>query len=159
MGFNIIFAGLDIYLSYKNIYSNYTVSKTFVTMLLLGYLKHYDGFILSHNKTNKTLDFIAKYSFGIFFIHWYWIFIYNQITGLQGVIPVDNIETLPMVLITVFIRFLAVTGLSILTLLGFKEFYFENKSKSKYKNVFRGVALAYLYLNFLEIKLFCKKDH
>lgn len=134
----LFFAGLDIYLSYKNIYSNYTVSKTFVTMLLLGYLKHYDGFILSHNKTNKTLDFIAKYSFGIFFIHWYWIFIYNQITGLQGVIPVDNIETLPMVLITVFIRFLAVTGLSILTLWGLKNLILKISPKANTR-MFLGV--------------------
>ena len=63
-------AGLNIYLSKRrNLFKLYTVSKVLFTMLLLGYLKHYDGYILSHNKTNKTLDFIAKYSFGIFFIH------------------------------------------------------------------------------------------
>lgn len=52
----------DIYFNIEN----FTISKTFLTLLVLGYLKHYDEFILSHQKTNKTLDFIAKYSFGIF---------------------------------------------------------------------------------------------
>ncbi len=117
----IFFAGLNIYLSKNGIYSNYTVSKTFLTMLLLGYLKHYDGFIISHGKINKTLDFVAKYSFGIFFIHWYWIFIYNQIFNLKGVIPVDGgISALLAVICIVTLRFLAVTGLSLLTLRGFK---------------------------------------
>lgn len=115
------FAGLNIYLSKSGIYSNYTVSKTFFTMLLLGYLKHYDEFIISHVKTNKTLDFIAKYSFGIFFIHWYWIFIYNQVFNLQGVIPLDGwTGSIFTAIYTVIIRFLVVTGLSLLTLWSLK---------------------------------------
>ena len=105
---------LNIYLSYKGIYSNYTVSKTFLTMLLLGYLKHYDNFIMSHNKTNKTLDFIAKYSFGIFFIHWYVLFIFNYIFFLPGVLPLRN--NLLIVLSLVSVRFIVVTGISLFVL-------------------------------------------
>ena len=86
----LITAGLDIWAMYKFQYSNYTVSKIFLTMIVLGYLKHYDEFILSHKKTNKTLDFIAKYSFGLFFVHWYWFFIYNQIFHLPTVMPMVN---------------------------------------------------------------------
>lgn len=86
----LITAGLDIWAMYKFQYSNYTVSKIFLTMLVLAYLKHYDEFILSHKKTNKTLDFIAKYSFGLFFVHWYWFFIYNQIFHLPTVMPMFN---------------------------------------------------------------------
>ena len=86
----LITAGLDIWAMYKFQYSNYTVSKIFLTMLVLAYLKHYDEFILSHKKTNKTLDFIAKYSFGLFFVHWYWFFIYNQIFHLPTVMPMVN---------------------------------------------------------------------
>ena len=106
---------LDIYLSYKQIYCNYTVSKTFLTMLLLGYLKHYDSFILSQENTNKTLDFIAKYSFGLFFIHWYWLFIYNQIFKVLNVVPVNTSNYLTAIA-TVSLRFAAVTILSLLTL-------------------------------------------
>ncbi len=97
---------LDIYYNIEN----FTISKTFLTLLVLGYLKHYDEFILSHNKTNKTLDFIAKYSFGIFFVHWYWFFIYNQIFNLDNVIVGEN------ALLLVVIRFFAVAILSIFSL-------------------------------------------
>ena len=89
--------------------------KTFLTMLLLGYLKHYDNFILSHEKTNKTLDFIAKYSFGLFFIHWYWLFIYNQIFHVLNVIPVNTSNYLTTIA-SVSLRFTMVTALSLLTL-------------------------------------------
>lgn len=107
----------DIILTQKGIYYNFTISKTFLTMLLLGYLKHYDEFILSHEKLNKTLDFIAKYSFGLFFIHWYWFFIYNQIFHMPNVIADANISTL----LIVSIRFLSVTLLSLVTLFIFKK--------------------------------------
>ena len=112
----LIFGGMvltaagDIYLTHKGIYSNFTISKTFLTMLLLGYLKHYDEYLISHEKLNKVLDFIAKYSFGLFFIHWYWIFIYNQIFHLQ------NVYIGPHSLLIVSARFLAVTLLSLGTL-------------------------------------------
>ncbi len=107
---------LDIYLQYKYQYSNYTVSKTFLTLLVLGYLKHYDDFILSHKKTNAVLDFIAKYSFGIFFVHWYWLFIYDQIFHIQGVIPLEDVANIFFVLGLVFVRFIAVALLSIFSL-------------------------------------------
>ena len=35
-------SGLDIYAQYKFQYSNYTISKIFLTMLVLAYLKHYN---------------------------------------------------------------------------------------------------------------------
>jgi peptidoglycan/LPS O-acetylase OafA/YrhL len=113
----LITSGLNIYLTYKFNWCNYTISKTFLTMLLLGYLKHYDEFILSHNKTNKTLDFIAKYSFGLFFIHWYWFFIYNQIFHISGVITSGSIIH---VISCVVIRFVAVAVVSTLNLFAIK---------------------------------------
>lgn len=112
--FMLLCAVFDIYLSQKGIYSNFTISKTFLTMLLLGYLKHYDEFILSHQKLNLVLDFIAKYSFGLFFIHWYWFFVYNRIFKLQEVIPLNN--DIFQVLLIVIVRFLSVTILSLITL-------------------------------------------
>ena len=84
-------------------------------MLVLAYLKHYDEFILSHNKTNITLDFIAKYSFGLFFIHWYWFFAYNQFFNLPTVAPVLNGNYLTTFAI-VLIRFLTVSIASLLSL-------------------------------------------
>lgn len=115
----ILSGSADIYSMYKFGYSNYTISKTFLTMLILGYLKHYDEFILSHKKTNKVLDFIAKYSFGIFFVHWYWFFIYDRIFNIKGVIPADD-GNFMIVFLTVIIRFLSVALLSVISLFGAK---------------------------------------
>ncbi len=113
--FMLLFSGLDIYLQYKYNYSNYTISKIFLTMLTVAYLKHYDEFILSHKKTNKTLDFIAKYSFGLFFVHWYWFFIYNQIFNLPTVAPLVNNDYL-LTFGIIIARFFVVAAISLLSL-------------------------------------------
>ena len=83
-------------------------------MLVLAYLKHFDELILTHKKTNKTLDFIAKYSFGLFFIHWYWFFIYNQLFNLSTVIPITN--NLTYTIGIVLIRFIVVASISLFSL-------------------------------------------
>ncbi len=111
----ILFSILDIYCTYKQIYCNYTISKTILTMLLIGYLKHYDKYILSHDKLNRLLDITAKYSFGLFFIHWYWLFAINMIFNLKNVISsTDNNYAAAMSIVS--LRFIAVTILSFLTL-------------------------------------------
>lgn len=114
-GLMILSACVDVYLANKHIYSNYTISKTFLTMLLLGYLKHFDPAIMAHEKLNKTLDVIAKYSFGLFFVHWYWLFIFNQLCHLPGVIPITGGNYLIVIAIAV-LRFIVVTLLSLLSL-------------------------------------------
>lgn len=124
----ITLAGINIFLNYNNIYSSFTVSKTVLTMLLLGYLKHYDNLIMSMPRLNNTLDIIAKYSFGLFFVHWYWFFIYNQIFGSVKVIPV-NPDNFMLVLGLVTLRFTVVTVLSMLSLyLGKKLILLINKN-------------------------------
>lgn len=108
-------SGFDVYLNYNNIYTNFTVSKTILTMLILGYLKHYDEWIMKKEFLNKALDITAKYSFGLFFVHWYWFFIYNQIFGLEKVIPlIDNNYVL--VLGIILLRFVIVTLLAMVSL-------------------------------------------
>lgn len=111
----LCFGALDIYTQYRWQYSNFTISKTFLTLLVLGYLKHYDEFILSHKKGNTVLDFIAKYSFGIFFVHWYWLFVINQVFDMTNVIPLEG-NNIYIVLSIVFARFIIVALLSILSL-------------------------------------------
>jgi len=132
----IILAGVNVYLSYNGIYSSFTISKTILTMLILGYLKNYDNWIMAKPLLNKTLDIIAKYSFGLFFVHWYWFFVYNQIFNLEKVILLnDNYIT---VFGIVIIRFLAVTILSMLSLyLGKKIILLINKSANT--RMFLGV--------------------
>lgn len=105
-------AVLNIYLSINYSVQNGTVSKIFATILLLAYLKHYDEWLLSKEKLNKVLDFIAKYSFGIFFVHWYFFYLYNQIIHLPNVMPMfaDNYY---LIFLAVFVRFVAVTLMSI----------------------------------------------
>lgn len=117
----------NVYLSYKGIYSNFTISKTILTMLMLGYLKQYDFWIIQKEGLNKVLDLIAKYSFGLFFVHWYWFFIYNQIFNLEKVIPLN--DNYIFVLCVVAVRFLCVTILSMLSLyLGKKLILLINKN-------------------------------
>ena len=123
----LITACLNVYLSYKCVYSSFTLSKTFLTMLVLGYLKYYDNWIMAKPLLNKTLDIIAKYSFGLFFVHWYWFFIYNKFFGLENVIAVNGDYIL--VLMIVITRFLAVTIFSMLSLyLGKKLILLINKN-------------------------------
>ena len=67
----IVCAASDITISYNYNYQNVAISKTFLTLILLGYLKHYDSVIKNNNLFNKIANFIAQYSFGIFFLHCY----------------------------------------------------------------------------------------
>ena len=105
-------AVLNVYLSLNYSIQNGTVSKIFATILLLAYLKHYDGWLISKEKLNKVLDFIAKYSFGIFFVHWYFFYLYNQIMDLQNVMPIFA-NNYYLTFIIVFARFVMVTLMSI----------------------------------------------
>lgn len=112
---------LMLFIATSNIYSaamqgyvNGTISKIFLTIIVLAYLKHYDEWIISKENLNKTLDIIAKYSFGIFFIHWYIFFLYNLVFNLPNVMPITS--SLLTTLGLVFIRFLVVSVVSIISL-------------------------------------------
>jgi len=104
---------IDIVLNHFFQISNGTISKIFLTLIVLGYLEHYDNQIKNCTWFNNTADFIAKYSFSIFFIHWYIFFAYNQIFNTAKVIPVNSITELFVVSGIVLIRFLTVTLVSL----------------------------------------------
>lgn len=114
-----ILASLNVYSSMIGGYTNGTVSKIFLTVIVLAYLKHYDEWLISHEKLNKILDFTAKYSFGIFFVHWYVFFLYNYVFNLQNVMPIVGNTSITLGL--VFLRFIVVTLLSILSLWSIKK--------------------------------------
>ena len=103
----LLTAGLNVYSGLLGGFTNGTVSKIFLTIIVLAYLKHYDEWLVSRIKLNSALDIIAKYSFGIFFIHWYIFFIYNLIFNLPNVMPLSYgyMGTLAFV----FIRFVVVS--------------------------------------------------
>lgn len=113
---------IDIYLYHNYNIGNGTVSKILLTLIVLGYLKHYDNDIKSQPFLNKTLDFIAKYSFSVFFIHWYVFFLFNQTFGTEKVIPVNNVPDFIIAMLIVTIRFIAVTGVSLGIMYGLKSF-------------------------------------
>ena len=115
----VITAGLNVYSSLNWNWSNGTISKIFLTIIVLAYLKHYDEWLISHEKLNKVLDIIAKYSFGIFFIHWYIFFLYNLIFNLPNVMPIINNGLTTFFL--VLIRFIFVSLASLLTLFTVKK--------------------------------------
>ena len=110
----LVAATLNVLSGVNGTWTNSTLSKIFLTVIALAYLKHYDAWLISHERLNKTLDIIAKYSFGIFFIHWYVFFIYNLIFDLPNVMNITNNVLFTLGL--VFIRFLAVSLGSLLIL-------------------------------------------
>lgn len=124
----LLIACINVYLGLKGCWTNGTLSKIFLTIVALAYLKHYDNWLISHSRLNKVLDVIAKYSFGIFFIHWYVFFIYNLIFGLPNVITItDNILH---TILLVFVRFMAVTFISIFILWAIKRVMLKINEKS-----------------------------
>lgn len=110
----LITAGLNVYSGLNGTWTNGTLSKVFLTIIVLAYLKQYDEWLISHVRINKVLDIIAKYSFGIFFIHWYVFFLYNLIFNLPNVMPI--FENTWITLSLVFVRFVLVSILSLFIL-------------------------------------------
>ena len=105
---------LNVYLGLNYGISNGTVSKIFLTVIVLAYLKHYDEWLISHARLNKSFDIIAKYSFGIFFIHWYVFFLYNLVLNLPNVMPI--LSNVWITLGLVFVRFSTVSLMSLFVL-------------------------------------------
>lgn len=113
-------ACLNVYSGINAGFTNGTISKIFLTIIVLAYLKHYDEWLISHEKLNKALDVVAKYSFGIFFIHWYVFFLYNLVFNLSNVMPI--VENSLFTFILVFIRFFTVSFGSLFVLWAIKSF-------------------------------------
>ena len=132
----VIVAGLNVYSGMNDGFTNGTVSKIFLTIIVLTYLKHYDEWLISKEKLNKILDVTAKYSFGIFFIHWYIFFVYNLIFDLPNVMPIT--ESVWLTLLLVFVRFLAVSLGSIFILWLIKTIILKFKPDSNTRS-FIGV--------------------
>ena len=103
---------LDIYLTINYQITNGSASKLIFTCLLLAYLKQYDEKIKANLKLNKFLDTTAKYSFGLFFIHWYYVFLFNYLTKPFAFLK----ENILIESLYAFGRFIFVFILSFLTL-------------------------------------------
>lgn len=106
----------DIYFNHNGMFFNGTVSKIFLTVLVLGYLKHYDEKIKANEKLNHILDVTAKYSFGLFFIHWYFVFAFNRLFDVPKVLPVNSFSEVFISFGVASLRYLFVLGTSFLTL-------------------------------------------
>ncbi|MGM9994434.1 MAG: acyltransferase family protein [Candidatus Avigastranaerophilus sp.] len=70
---------LDVFFAVKYNWQNVTLSKILLTFILLSYLKYFDSEIISHSKINHFADVIAKHSFAIFFLHFYYIMLFKLI--------------------------------------------------------------------------------
>ena len=79
-------------------------------ILLLSYLEHYDNKIISHNKINEFADVIAKYSFSIFFIHFYLLlfihYVFEQILHINDNILITDFRIFVLYFIFVVINFI-----------------------------------------------------
>ena len=117
----VLVSGFDVYLNVKTGYANGSASKLLFTVIVLAYLKHYDDKIKSMTKFNNFMDITAKYSFGLFFVHWYYVFLFNGMLEIPASIPVSNILHGVVVFIISASRFFAVYLLSFLTLFIIKK--------------------------------------
>lgn len=127
----------DIYFNHNGMFFNGTVSKIFLTVLVLSYLKHYDEKIKSHEKLNQFLDVTAKYSFGLFFIHWYFVFAFNRLFSMPKVIPVNNFVEFFTAMGIASLRYLFVLFASFITLFLIKTIL--KKMKIENTRTFIGV--------------------
>lgn len=118
LGATVLSAAADIYLLQNYGVSNGSVSKIFFTVWALVMLKHYNDFFDKHPRINSFMDICAKYSFGLFFIHWYYVFAFNYLTGVS---PVAG-GVFYIALGTVILRYLFVFAASFITLWGIKKF-------------------------------------
>ena len=112
----IITAIGDIYFMHNGMFYNGTLSKIFLTILVLGYLKHYDEQIKAHEKLNHWLDVTAKYSFGLFFVHWYFVIAFRFLFNVPKVIPVTDLASLFTAMAIACGRYVFVLALSFLSL-------------------------------------------
>ena len=112
----ILVSALDIFIGIKYNIMNGTASKLLLTVIALAYLKHYDEKIKSMTTLNKFLDITAKYSFGLFFVHWYYVFFFNYVFHLSPSIPVNGFFDGIVVFLISFLRLLSVFALSFITL-------------------------------------------
>ena len=72
--------------------------------------------IKSQEKLNKILDIIAKYSFGLFFVHWYFVFAFNQLFDVPKVVPVTDLNSLLLAMGIAITRYIFVLSMSFLSL-------------------------------------------
>lgn len=112
----VLVSAFDVFLGIKYNVMNGTASKLLLTVIALAYLKHYDEKIKSMTKFNKFMDITAKYSFGLFFVHWYYVFLFNYIFKLAPSIPVDSLLNGVLVFFISASRLVTVFVLSFLTL-------------------------------------------
>lgn len=117
LGATVLTAGIDIYLAQNFGISNGSVSKIFFTIWALCLLKHYNDFFDKHPNINKFMDVCAKYSFGLFFIHWYYVFAFNYLTGISPVATNSILVSLGLV----SVRYIFVFAASFITLWAVKK--------------------------------------
>ncbi len=114
-------AVLDVYLLHNFNIMNNTVSKIFLNFVVLGYLMHYDEKIKQCTWFNNGADIVAKYSFAIFFVHWYVFFGFNELFKTAKVLPVNSAADLIPTIFVAVLRFITVTGISMLILVVMKQ--------------------------------------
>lgn len=122
----LVTSAFDVYFMHNGMFFNGTVSKIFLTVLVLGYLKHYDEQIKAKEKLNHLLDITAKYSFGLFFVHWYFVFAFNRLFDVPKVVPVSDLTSLCVAVLIAVSRYLFVLAFSFLVLYLGKKLIKEN---------------------------------
>ena len=87
----IVTIGVEAVLAYHSKISISSISKMILSILILTYLEHYDEQIKKHPKFNGAMDLIAKYSFGIFFVHIHMMYLLKSVFKYFGINFVTNV--------------------------------------------------------------------
>lgn len=108
-------------------FNNGNISKIFLTLFLVGFFANYDYWIISRNDLNSFFNFIANYSFAIFFIHYYIILlvhdIFKYIFHVNDVVLINDFQSLCLWLIIGTVKFIFSFLGSLYVCIGIKKIF------------------------------------
>ncbi len=112
---------LDFYVGMHFKFINTTPDKILFSIFILALIKKYEPVIHTRPSLNKGLDFLAKYSFGLFFIHYYYVKLFKVFSAfISSYIPTYIVTHIPF-LIYQLGEFAIVLTLSLITVYSAKK--------------------------------------
>lgn len=114
LSLTIVTAIADVSAIKYNLPQNGDISKLFLSLAIFGFLRHYDLKIKNFKFCNKICNTLARYSFGIFFVHWYILMLFNKMFLFPAFSHVSNFSSLVINFLTMGFRFIFVFCLSLI---------------------------------------------
>lgn len=138
LGLSLSLSALSIYMTMEDSYFRFSsFARLVLSIVFLSLFQRYDGFIQSKKWINKTFDVLAKYSFGIFFIHYYMCMLLDKFIFKKYMILYSGIGINFAMCSIHLLRFVFVVALSVAFLFVVKTLL--NKMNIKNTRIFIGV--------------------